>query len=98
MNTDEIDTKSTNGEGDDHIEVVVEDLFIEEYEVPLTLPPDGSRGVEATRALSHVRAHSTAWIGGVVAFGGLVLATLLGLKRRREPVLTRLLHRVGFAR
>lgn len=99
MNTDELKTSPESiGDGEDHVEVVVDDLFIEEYDVPLTLPTEPAMKADAKHALGHLRAHSKAWIGGLAALSGLVLAALFGLKRRRESTLSRVLHRVGFAR
>lgn len=70
--------------GGDHVEVVVEDLFIEEYQIPLTLP--SSAPPKALRG--RIRARSI--VGGLLTVGGMLAAAFFAVNRRRsEPVLHR---------
>jgi hypothetical protein len=64
---------------DDHVEVFLEDLFIEDYEIPLTLPVQQPQRRAASRSLPLV---------GIAVMGGLtVAAALFGrtvMKRTRK--------------
>ena len=83
---------------DDHVEVLVEDLFIEDYQTPLTLAPQPERR-ERGRVGRVMRKRATSLLGGVAAIGGLVLATLFFSGRRRKPSrLSRLFLKLGLAR
>ena len=87
---------------DDHVEVLVEDLFIEEYEAPLTLPterPVREGEGRLAKAVRPVRDHARSLFGGLLAIGGLALATLLLTGRRHKPSrIARVLHTLRLAR
>jgi hypothetical protein len=88
MNTNE-PTKSKSAEaattGDEPVEVIVEDLFIEEYEVPLPPIEKAPR-----RVLGRLRSRSKSVVAVLLALGGLVAAKLLaGERRRRTPLFKR---------
>jgi hypothetical protein len=82
--------------GDDHVEVLVDDLFIEEYQVPLTLPPE-QPGHARTRGARALRGRTKSLFRGFVALAGLALVTFIVSGRRKEPFLTRTFHRLRFA-
>ena len=90
--------------GDDHVEVLVEDLFIEEYQAPLELAPDvlGRQSEERGRiraAVEPLRANARSLLGGLLAVGGLAVATLfLAGRRRKVSTLSRWFLRLGLAR
>ena len=104
MNTNEprepVSTEGGQFGDDDHVEVLVEDLFIEDYQTPLTLPPEQARGARQRGRVARVmRRSATSLIGGIAAIGGLVLATLfLTGRRRKVSGLSRLFHKLGLAR
>ncbi len=82
---------------DDHVEVLVEDLFIEDYQTPLTLPAQPER--RRSRVARAMRTRATSLVGGIAAVGGLVLATLFFTGRRRKTSgLSRLFLKLGLAR
>jgi hypothetical protein len=82
---------------DDHVEVLVEDLFIEDYQTPLTLVPKPER--RRARVARVMRTRATSLIGGVAAIGGLVLATMFFTGRRRKTsALARVFLKLGLAR
>ncbi len=89
---------------DDQVEVLVEDLFIEEYEAPLTLAPDHPAAKErkgrVARAVRPIRTRAKPLIAGLFALGGLALATLIlrAYQQRKATRFSRLLHRLGMAR
>lgn len=88
---------------DDQVEVLVEDLFIEEYEAPLTLAPDRPAAKERksrmARAVRPIRTRVKPLIAGLLALGGLAIATLiLRAYQRKATRFSRLLHRLGMAR
>jgi hypothetical protein len=87
---------------EDHVEVLVEDLFIEDYQTPLTLPsdhPDLNKRSRMDRVMKPLRGKSWPLLGGLAALGGLALATLLFRNGRRRKVspLSRFLLRLGLA-
>jgi len=101
MNIDDprepISTEGGQFGDDDHVEVLVEDLFIEDYQTPLALAerPERHRG----RMARVMRKRATSLIGGVAAIGGLVLVTLFFSGRRRRPsAMSRLFLKLGLAR
>lgn len=105
MNTNEPrEPSSTEGAqfgDDDHVEVLVEDLFIEDYQTPLTLAPQHPerRRHERGRVARAMRKRAPTLLGGLAAVGGLVLATLFFSGRRRKPSrLSRLFLKLGLAR
>ena len=88
---------------DDQVEVLVEDLFIEEYETPLTLapehPPAKERKSRMARAVRPLRTRAKPLIAGLLALGGLAIATLvLRAYQRKATRFSRMLHRLGMAR
>ena len=95
------ETSSAKFGDDDHVEVLVQDLFIEEYQAPLTLAADkpiGKRG-RLHRAVQPIRSNAKSLLGGLFAVGGLALATLFFAGRRRKTSpLTRLFLKLGIAR
>ncbi len=103
MNTNEprepISTEGGQFGDDDHVEVLVEDLFIEEYQTPLTLPQEPQRERRRARVARIMRRRETSLIGGIAAIGGLVLAALfLKGRRRKASGLSRVLFKLGLAR
>ena len=101
MNSNEprepISTEGGQFGDDDHVEVLVEDLFIEDYQTPLTLPKTPER--RRSRVGRVMRKRATSLVGGVAAIGGLVLATLFFAGRRRKVSgLSRLFLKLGLAR
>ena len=85
---------------DDHVEVLVEDLFIEEYDPPLTLAPEPSkRGGRLASVTRPLRDNAPSLLGGLAALGGLVLLTIFFSARRKKiGALQRLFLRFGIAR
>lgn len=104
MNTNEPrEPASTEGAEfgeDDHVEVLVEDLFIEDYQTPLALPIEHPQQQRRRGRVSRVmRRSATSLLGGIAAVGGLVLATLFFTGRRRKVSrLSRLFLKLGLAR
>ncbi|MBX3206486.1 MAG: hypothetical protein KF764_15535 [Labilithrix sp.] len=104
MNIDEPrEPSSTEGRelGDDEpLEVLVEDLFIEEYGEPSAIARAESRRAKRrsrlARAVRPLRSRSV--LAGLFALGGLALAAMLFSDRRRPSRLSRLLHGLGLAR
>ena len=81
----------------------MEDLFIEEYEAPLTLAPEHPAAKERkgriARAVRPIRTNAKPLLVGLLALGGLALATLLlNAYQRKASRLSRLFHRLGIAR
>jgi hypothetical protein len=103
MNTEEPrEPASTEGGqfGDDErVEVLVEDLFIEEYDPnAVQASPAKERGRFA-RAMSPLRTRKKPIVGGILALTGLALAAMLFSGRSRKTSrISRLLHRLGIAR
>lgn len=83
--------------GDDHVEVLVEDLFIEDYPRPEAggcAPSE--RGGRVARVM---RSRVTSLLSGVVALAGLALAALvLAGRRRRASMIPRLYRKFQLAR
>jgi hypothetical protein len=83
---------------DDHVEVLVEDLFIEEYPEAIAheRSPHERRG-RLTRAVRRpFGGRAKTLLVGLFALGALAVATLvLSTRRRRASRLTRLLHELG---
>lgn len=91
-----MNTKPTTETGDEVLsddQVVVEELFIEEYQAA---PPSPVK--ETRRALGRVRSHPKSMIATLLSFGALVIATIFAGRRRRQPLLTRVARKVGIAR
>ncbi|HVH48187.1 MAG TPA: hypothetical protein VM925_37900 [Labilithrix sp.] len=85
---------------DDHVEVLVEDLFIEEYQAPLALPSDRElREASRLGTAGPIRSRAKSLLGGLLALGGLAFATLfLSGRRRKVSALSRLFLKLGIAR
>jgi hypothetical protein len=60
--------------GVDHVEVLVEDLFVEEYDKPHPLVQ--AREGKLARVARPLRRKAPTLLGGLLALGGLVLAVL----------------------
>ena len=91
MNTNEprepISTEGGQFGDEDHVEVLVEDLFIEDYQTPLTLPSDRpmmKKQGRLRRAVQPIRNNASSVIGGLLAIGGLALAMIFLADRRRK--------------
>ncbi|MBX3258326.1 MAG: hypothetical protein KIS78_31310 [Labilithrix sp.] len=108
MNVDEprepTSTEGTELGDGEPVEVLVEDLFIEEYETPLVQASD-PRSVERersrlARAVRPLRSHGKSLLAGLLALGGLALATLFLNSGRKRKVsrLSRLVRALGMAR
>ena len=103
MNTNEPrEPASTEGAqfgDDDHVEVLVEDLFIEDYQTPLTLAPQHPERRGRGRVARAMRKRAPSLLGSVAAIGGLLVATLFFSGRRRKVSgLSRLFLKLGLAR
>ena len=103
MNSNEprepVSTEGAQFGDDDHVEVLVEDLFIEDYQTPLTLPAEHPRHRHRGRVSRVMRRSATSLLGGIAAVGGLVLAALFFKGRRRKVSgLSRLFLKLGLAR
>lgn len=80
----------------DRVEVMVEDLFIEEY--PPVVAPEKEVG-RLARAVRPLRGRKKSLLAGLAALGALALVTLFSASARpRKTRLRRLLHTLGFAR
>jgi hypothetical protein len=106
MNIDEPRESSSTEEGqvgdDERVEVLVEDLFIEEFQ---TAPPPEPRErakamrARASRAIEPVRGRTKSLMVGLLALGGLALATLFVSGRpRKASMRSRLLRKIGIRR
>ncbi|MBX3214475.1 MAG: hypothetical protein KF850_20735 [Labilithrix sp.] len=107
MNIDEPrEPTSTEGRelgADEPVEVLVEDLFIEEYETPLVQardPMSREKGrSRLSRAVRPLRSNGKPLLAGLLALGGLALASLLfGGRRRKASRLSQLVRKLGLAR
>jgi hypothetical protein len=89
MNRDEPREPSpTEGEivGDEHVEVLVEDLFVEDYTSPVRGSPDLAMAPDRSLAKVHrsIRTKAKSLLRGLLALGGLALAALFLSSRRRK--------------
>lgn len=84
---------------EEQIEVLVEDLFIEEYEVPMARASERPAAGEQKSRMGRRgrgRACAKSLVTGLLALGGLAIATLiLRMYQRRATRSSRLLHRFG---
>ena len=82
---------------DEQVEVLVEDLFIEEYDPKSALATERERDRgRIARVMSPIRARKKPIFGGLLAIGGLALvALLLGSRSRKQTPMARLFHKLG---
>lgn len=91
--------------GAEDAEVLVEDLFIEDYQPPLPLAdtsPEIQKPSRLNRMVRPIRANAWPLLGGLAALAGLALVRLLFRSGRRRKVskvtpLSRLFLRLGIA-
>ncbi|MDF2694904.1 MAG: hypothetical protein K0S65_3287 [Labilithrix sp.] len=87
---------------DERVEVLVEDLFIEQYDPQSALATErGSKNERGriARVMSPIRARKKPILGGLLAIGGLTLAAMLiGTRSRKRSRLSRLLLKLGIVR
>ena len=92
----------TTSQFGDHVEVLVEDLFIEEYPSPLASSgPNKENDKEKekhgrlARVVKPLKGRGKSLIYGLLAFGALAVASLvLGERERRASRFSRLFHRL----
>jgi hypothetical protein len=99
-----MNSRSQEQQGERGDEVLVDELFVEEY---APIAPDDRPMIEDERLKAQsdrvkgfvTRAPQPTLLGGLLALGGLALLTLLFARRRRRATgLSRLLLRLGLAR
>src|SRR4051794_720582 len=82
---------------EDHIEVLVEDLFIEEYPPPRPQSNEDKRG-RLARATRPLKRRGKSLVFGLLALGAVALASLFfAPRRRRGSRISRMFHRLAFS-
>ena len=83
----------------DHVEVLVEDLFIEEYEAPLTLPPDLARQSNRLGWVARLLRKEGLCLGlssGINVAGAIMLGRELAAERGAQARVVTILCDTGF--